>query len=173
MSLLDSLFLRRVLSNRPLSECTIGWAVELLRDGVDSDNLAILAGLSTDQGSEEVEAYFRAALHDLGIEYPSDLESRLREARALASALLSERVDALEAVARIHSVAVGPLNHPPMLQPWCDLDGGFTTDANDRVTRHDDDVLRSAMRAEAERFLAVEVDTQLALLRSQVDGPIA
>ena len=89
----------------------------------------------------------------------------------LTQLLLDGRADPLDTVSRIHTVAVSPLGHPFLLQPWCDLDGGFTTDEKGMVTRLDGQALLDAVQHHASQFLEVGLAPQLDLLRREMEGP--
>jgi hypothetical protein len=102
----------------------VEWATTLLEGGLDTPNLRILAGLSP-ADRVEVEEYLDATLADLGERPITSFEQKLGETRAIAIAIVLNQVDPEEGVRLIHRRAVSPLGHPQLLQPWCDLDGGF------------------------------------------------
>lgn len=153
---------------RGWKEAAVEWAVETLSSGTDTPSLRILAGLAPSTDRAEVEAYLTLTLKELGEPPLGEVESRLGEARALARALLRGELDPTRCAALVHDALVGPLNHPSSLQPWCDLDSGFTTGPGGRVTRHSGPDLEEEIRRLASDFVSVRQDEQLTRLEAEL-----
>ena len=109
----------------PWSECVINWAMTLLAKGTDTTNPRILAGLSASDGVDEITHYFDATLADLDQQPVTEMERSLGEVRGIAEAIVGGAIAPEQGTGLIHERAVSPLGHPPLLQPWRDLDGGF------------------------------------------------
>jgi len=148
----------------------IEWAVSQMADGVDTPNLRILGGLSAGDEEPVVAEYFTLSLRDLDEGPLEDLELRLGHARALAAEMASGAIAPGECARRVHDVAVGPLNHPAMLQPWCDLDGGFVTEDGGKVRVLGEGEIDAAILEYGARFLAADPVEQLRQLRSAAAG---
>ena len=160
---------RRCVVGTSWSESVVEWAVDLLGKGTDGPSLRILAGLARGSYEAEVNQYFAETLAQLNESAISDVERVLGEARAVASAIVRREVSPMDGVGTIHSRAVGPLNHPSLLQPWCDLDGGFRRrEGTENVEMLEGDALEDAITAFAAEFLAVEPDEQLQLLEADL-----
>ena len=145
----------------------VAWAVDLLGQGRDTPSLRILAGLPRGSYEVEVTEYFAATLSELGQGRVSDVERCLGEARVIASAIVRREVSPVEGAAAIHTRAVSPLNHPSVLQPWCDLDSGFRTRAgSNKIDKLDGDALIVAITGFAEIFLSVDPAEQLELIEA-------
>ena len=155
------------VSGSSWSESMIAWAVHLLGEDTDTASLRILAGLPRGSYEAEVKEYFAATLFELGQGPISDVERCLGEARVIAGAIVRGEVSPIEGVATIHSRAVSPLNHPTVLQPWCDLDSGFRTRAGStKIDKLDGDALIVAITGFAEEFLSVDPSEQLQLIEA-------
>jgi hypothetical protein len=76
------------------SEDFTGWAMEMLEKGFDSENLAILAGLSFEKNpdSEEIREYFYKSLKDLGLELPTEENSILSYAKYICSEIVAGNI---------------------------------------------------------------------------------
>ena len=130
-------------------------------------DLGILAGLSAASDGAEIEQYFEATLADQDQPMILELERRLGEARDIAWAIGAGEIETEERASLIHARAVSPLEHPPLLQPWCDLDGGFTM-REGLAVQLEGDALETEIRECAARFLAEDLDGQLQELRAQM-----
>ena len=151
------------------SESMIAWGVELLGGTQDTPSLRILAGLSGDSPECEVREYFASALAELGVVGPSDNERMLGMVRFTAAEIARGEVRPVEGTARIHHVAVSPLNHPQVLQPWCDLDSGFRVRHNSpEVEKLEGDALDRAIIAFATEFASGDPADQLRLLEEDL-----
>lgn len=165
--LLEPLY-RRSIGGTSWKKSVIDWAVEQVGAGVDTPNLRILAGLRSDAYEVDIEAYFERTLRDLGQEPLGDVERRLGEARAAASALLRGELEPVTCTQLIHRRAVGPLNHPSALQPWCDLDSGFVRKDGNIVRQLEGDPLEDEIRKYAAAFVATDPAEQLETLEAEV-----
>ena len=67
------------------------WAESLLREGIEDENIVILAsiGLERDPDSEEVQSYFQKSLRDLGLSLPPDKDALRIYATAVCEQILS------------------------------------------------------------------------------------
>ena len=167
-SLFEPLY-RCSAADKSWSESAVTWAVDLLGRGTDTPSLRILAGLSVSSTEGEVREHFHATLAELGVEGMPDVEWRLGQIRVIAAAIVRRETSPVEGAATIHRKAVGPLNHPPVLQPWCDLDSGFRTLAGtSRVEMLEGPELDGAIVSFAGEFLAVEPAAQLSLLEADL-----
>jgi hypothetical protein len=109
------------------------WAVVALEAGFDTEALAMLASISLEREPNLYEAkpYLMQALQELQIPEPTDQEAVLRAyAKSLAEDIASGHVPARAALDEMHSVVVGPLNHPLDLMGWCHLWEGNSADAS-------------------------------------------
>jgi hypothetical protein len=109
------------------------WAVVALEAGFDTEALAMLSSISLEREPNLYEAmpYLRQALHELHIPEPTDQEEVLRAyAKSLAEDIASSQMPARAALDEMHSVVVGPLNHPSDLMGWCYLWEGNSADAS-------------------------------------------
>ncbi|MCW3479678.1 hypothetical protein OL229_08900 [Neisseriaceae bacterium JH1-16] len=81
---------KRVLGNACSKDYT-NWAEGLLYEGVESENVAILAGMSFERNpdSEEIEAYFQKSLKDLNIQITSDDEALNCYAKYICTQIIS------------------------------------------------------------------------------------
>lgn len=70
------------------------WTMEMLENGSDSENIAILAGLSFENSpdSEEIKEYFYKSLNDLGLELPTEENSILSYAKYICSEIVAENI---------------------------------------------------------------------------------
>lgn len=150
------------------TESLIAWAVERLVAGQDTPSLRILAGLPESSLRPEVEEYFSAALVELGEAPMSSVERALGGARAVASAILEGAVSPVAGASLAHTIAVSPLNHPRLLQPWCDLDGGFITVEGAKVRVLSGSELEDAIRSFASEFLTADPVHQLQALETEL-----
>jgi hypothetical protein len=148
-------------------ECVVEWATSLLEEGTDTPNLRILDGLSAASDGDEIEDYFEATLADLDQPLILELERRLGDARSIARAISAGEIEAKEGTRLMHARAVDPLEHPPLLQPWCDLDGGFIM-REGLAVQLEGDALEAEIKEYAARFLAEDPDGQLQELRAQL-----
>lgn len=75
---------RRALGNATRDD-HVRWAEGLLGDGVDSDEVAVLAslGLAENPDSQEIESWFQKALDDLGLELPPHDQALLSYSRRI------------------------------------------------------------------------------------------
>lgn len=76
------------------------WAESLLYDDVESENVAILAGMGyeRDPDSEEVETYFQKSLIDLGLTLPDEKEGLKIYAKALCEQIVAGDLEPEEGV---------------------------------------------------------------------------
>lgn len=162
---------RALTRGRSWKVAIIEWAVSQMEEGVDTPHLRILAGLSVTDEEPVVSGYFGLVLQDIGEAPLDDIEVRLGQARALASEMISGTIVPSECAHRVHDVAVGPLNHPAVLQPWCDLDGGFVTESGGPVRVLSEAELDRAVLEYGARFLAVDPEEQLKQLRRAASDP--
>ncbi len=80
---------------------------------------------------------------------------------------IEDYFEAKEGTRLMHARAVDPLEHPPLLQPWCDLDGGFIM-REGLAVQLEADALEAEIKEYAARFLAEDPDGQLQELRAQL-----
>ena len=95
-------------------EHKIAWAMSLVEQGVMSEALIILAGLSHPMNNFEIEDFVNRALRELSIERPNPTGALLRYAKALALEVIREERPAEAAVVLICEVNTH-LNHPDEL----------------------------------------------------------
>ena len=120
------------------------------------------ARFSTNRDQWTVNEYFAATLSELEQGPISHVERCLGEARVVASAIVGGDVSPVDGATTIHARAVSPLNHPSVLQPWCDLDGGFRTrGGSNKVEMLDGNALDVAITDFAAQFLSVDPAEQL------------
>ena len=92
---------------RPIGgEHKIAWALSLVQQGVMSDALIVLAGLSHPTNDFEIEDYVNRALSELAIERPCPAEALLRYAKALAMEMIHGALSAEAGVVLITEVNV-------------------------------------------------------------------
>ncbi|MCG6187666.1 hypothetical protein [Maribellus maritimus] len=74
------------------SKIYVDWAVDMIQNGYDTENILILAGLDNSD-TEEREKYFRESLDDLKIDYP-DNEKELRSfySNSLANKVVTGKI---------------------------------------------------------------------------------
>ncbi len=98
------------------------WAESLLRQGVESENLAILVslGLEKNPDSEEVETYFRKSLDDLGLALPSQQDGLRMYAIALCEQIVSGETEPGTGVSLLKKFYSGS-NYQPVYRIWSDL----------------------------------------------------
>jgi len=66
------------------------WAEDMLQDGADSENVAILTGLGLDKAPdmEEIRFYFKKSISDLELELPTDEDCILNYARHICKEIV-------------------------------------------------------------------------------------
>jgi len=105
------------------------WAVGALEAGFDADALRMLASMSLahEPNLYEARPHLSAALKELRIAETQDIETALRAyAKGIAEELKAGVIPAGTALDEMHSVVVGPLDHPADLMGWCYLwEGNF------------------------------------------------
>lgn len=78
---MDSTLQHRVIHHRSIYpfnyDLAIDWAIELIREGIETENVLILASFSKAADSSEIAHYVSAVLRELGIEEPPALEPPL------------------------------------------------------------------------------------------------
>jgi hypothetical protein len=105
-----------VVTGGPLVE----WATSALVDGLDTPALVWLAGLPPTCSVFEAGPLLDRALAELGLaSLPAAEALRRAYVGVISRQLLDGRLTPTDAVQLIHRVAVGPLNHPADLMPWC------------------------------------------------------
>jgi len=90
------------------SEDYTNWAMDLLEEGSDSENIAVLASLGFEKNpdSVEIKEYFYRSLKDLGLELPTEENSILSYAKYICSEVVSGNIaprDALPILERLYS----------------------------------------------------------------------
>lgn len=98
------------------------WAESLLYEGVDAENVAILAniGLERDPDSEEVELYFQKSLRDLGLSLPPDKDALRGYAKALCEQIVSGNLEP-EVGADILAAFYSRSDYEPIYSIWDEL----------------------------------------------------
>lgn len=127
------MLLAYLLLDRLNGEQVYEWAVAALEAGFDTEALAILASMSLEYEPSlyDIKPYLTKALQELHIPEPVNQESVLRTyARSVAEDLASGQTPVRTALDEIHSVIVGPLNHPDDLMGWCYLWEGNSADGS-------------------------------------------
>lgn len=128
-----SRLLAYLLLDRLYAEHVCEWAVAALEAGFDTEALAMLASMSLQREPSlyEVKPYLSNALQELQIPEPTEQEAVLRAyAKNLAEDMAAGQLPARAVLDEMHSVVVGPLNHPPDLMGWCYLWEGNSADAS-------------------------------------------
>jgi hypothetical protein len=99
----------------------VDWAMAAVQQGVETDSLILLAGLSRDCSLYEATPLLDRGLAELGLAVPAPESLRRSYVAAVSRGILAGRDSIDQALEHIHRWAVTPLNHPPDLQPWCFL----------------------------------------------------
>ncbi len=99
----------------------VDWGVAAVQQGVETDSLILLAGLSRDCSLHEATSLLDRGLAELDLAVPGPQGLRRSYVAAVCRGILAGREPIDQALERIHRWAVTPLNHPPDLQPWCFL----------------------------------------------------
>lgn len=93
---------------------TINWATALVAEGIESDAVMILAGMSPTANAFEIEELFNRALSELSIQRPSSTEALWGYAKAIAKEVLNGALAAEEGASMIYEVSVH-LDYPEQL----------------------------------------------------------
>ena len=72
-----------------------------LQQGLDSESLLVLAGMSSSDNSFEIEFYFRSALKELGIQLPNKQDATIKLAKFFVDEVLDGKITVIEGVSRI------------------------------------------------------------------------
>jgi hypothetical protein len=72
-----------------------------LEQGMDSDSLIILAGMSDNDNPFEIEEYFKKALTELEIKFPDKRKAALELAKYYADEIIAGKVDPVDGVNKI------------------------------------------------------------------------
>jgi hypothetical protein len=103
------------LTGAPLVE----WAIHALEEGVETESLIYLAGLSPDSSISQAGPLFDRGLAGLKLKLPHSDDLRRAYVGAVSRALLAGKLKPQEALDRVHQRVVNPLGHPSDLTPWC------------------------------------------------------
>ncbi|MDR1847591.1 MAG: hypothetical protein LBR17_05690 [Bacteroidales bacterium] len=99
------LLVERIIGN-PDSKKLVDWALEVLQQGYESENLYILAGLDNDS-TEEREKFFEKSLEDLNMEYPKTEEEHLKfYAVYIAEQVVKKEIDVITGLRKMYEIAV-------------------------------------------------------------------
>jgi hypothetical protein len=154
-------YFQRLVQGSLEPEARVGWAVDLLEAGEDGTDLRILAGLDPTQDRQEIAGCFTRAVEELSPPCPDGAEVGIGIARMVARTALRREIPERDALDAIHRLAVTPLDHPGVLQPWCDLWSGFRRDGGNRVSWIPEDGLEEEVRALAVRFVSEPMEDQV------------
>jgi hypothetical protein len=142
------LLLARDWLGRVVARDFIAWAVEALREGIDSPALHDLAGLDLEgePATADAREFFRKALEELRITGRPESELVRCYVASLADDILERRVSPLAGAERIHDEVLRPLDHPRDLMVWCYLCGGLDPDTFEELegAALDEAIIRAA-----------------------------
>ena len=98
------------------------WAESLLYDGVDSQNVAILAGFGMDKypDSAEVERYFLKCIKELGLILPSKENGIKCYAKYLCNQIITEEIEPEKGLSILESLFFRS-NYEPIFCIWDEL----------------------------------------------------
>jgi len=98
------------------------WAESLLYKDVDSENVAVLAGLGyeRDPDSEDIESYFLKSLSDLGLDLPSDEEALKVYAKAICEQIVASELDSEKGVSILETF-FSSSDYEAIYSIWSDL----------------------------------------------------
>jgi hypothetical protein len=103
------------------AEYKVSWAMYLLEDGIETDDLLILATLLKPWNEFEVEDYFNRTLHELDIERPTSEKAIEKYIKVVASEAINEVVSPGVAVAKIYEANI-QLGYPGELGEFTSLE---------------------------------------------------
>lgn len=120
-ALYDSLLelLVRRLEDQLAGAQLVDWAVAAVQQGVETDALILLAGLSRECSLYEAGPLLDRGMAELDLAVSDSESLRRAYVGAVSRAILAGKVPTDVALERIHRWVVSPLNHPPDLAPWC------------------------------------------------------
>lgn len=101
-------------------EHKIAWAMRLLEQDIESEAVAILAGISNPINEFEVDEYFIKALSDLSIERPPYAEALWGYTKAVATEVINGVQSPDEGVSLIYEIYIC-LNYPDQLSAFTEL----------------------------------------------------
>jgi hypothetical protein len=105
-------------------EDAVEWATELLERGFDTPNLRVLAGLSPDPDSADVERHLQLALEELACDRWTENQARTAYALVTAQRIVAGDVEPVEGCRAIYSSVARPFQYPTELSAWVHLDDG-------------------------------------------------
>lgn len=81
----------------------IDWAENLLTEGVESENIAILASLGLDKqpDSEDIKIFFQKSLKDLNLELPKKEDALLTYSRYLCAKIVNAEISSKKGVSEL------------------------------------------------------------------------
>jgi hypothetical protein len=105
------------------------WAENLLAEGCDSANVAILAGLTIEgsQGIYEAEAYFTKCVAELGLILPDEREAIFEYAKCLAKNICDGILEPEEGLALLKCFWRATDNEEPLYIIWDELADDINT----------------------------------------------
>lgn len=104
----------------------VDWAMDCLEEGFDTKSLRLLAGMNKTHSIEaDFDELFRQSLEELGWKYPGKKEALFNYAKDMAKQVLSNEIDAVEAVEKISEIYVR-LGCPAELEIWNLLNEGHS-----------------------------------------------
>ncbi len=98
------------------------WAIDMLNNGVESENVAILAGLDMDKHPdlEEIKYYFKQSIIDLKLELPSEEKSFLNYAAHICREIIKGEISPQDGVATLDSL-YSKSDYEPIYSIWDEL----------------------------------------------------
>lgn len=81
-----------------------------LREGLDTPSLRILAGLSKNESSYQIEHYFKLTLEELNISLPHPRQAAIEYALGIVNEILDGKKDVIKGTAEIRHQAIDSFN---------------------------------------------------------------
>ena len=124
------------------SKHKISWAMTLLEQGVEAENLSILATLSNPVNEFEADDYFDRTLRELGIEMPSYDCALEGYAKALATDVVNGVLSPEEGASKLYGIKVKLENSEPLAEysvlddeSFCELNGWSKQKRKDEIIK--------------------------------------
>jgi lipoprotein-releasing system ATP-binding protein len=147
---------------RAKDEDFIAWAGKALEAGLDTKSLRILAGLNLPRERDEIEPYFRKAVAELELKWPSWEEATYSHLREIAEAILSRQITPSEGCSTIYCLSAD-LGHPQALRNWIYLDDQLSLTDYRNLTEAE---LEAEVQREAESIIQ-NADQVIASIRQE------
>jgi hypothetical protein len=112
------------------SDNFVDWAIDCLEEGLDTNNLRMLAASEKPYYSDEIEIKFNKTLVEFGWKKPTKEESLFSYAKGFADKINNEIISPAEGLRDIYLISL-ELNYPPKLKAWLYLNEGHDPVTNE------------------------------------------